>query len=160
MPRSRPACRGYAPGVSEEPAPQRSPAGSGSAGWDELDEFATILGRLVDRLRTLSLDRLARPVAGPAGTSPARTAHSIAQWLADAAQGVEERTEPRPPRPRTLPWLGEAVVADQLAVTGNDLLFALRPLAADVEVWAGRTRGTAGGVTRAAVAELRRLYPL
>ena len=51
----------------------------------------------------------------------------MAQLLALAAQGIEERSADSEPRWRRVPELNDFAVGDQVAVTGNDLL-ALLPL--------------------------------
>ncbi len=74
------------------------------------------LHRTVDRLRTLGLARLGASFA-PEPTR-ADAARDVAQRLADLAADLEG--EPR----RTVPRLGDAVVGDQVAVCGHDLLAA------------------------------------
>lgn len=74
------------------------------------------LARVVDRLRSMSLARLAAPL--PPYDSRADAAHDLAQRLADAAAALAGQ----PCRP--LPRLGDQVVGDQVAVTGHDLLAA------------------------------------
>jgi len=71
---------------------------------------------VVDRLRASSLDALGRPV-GRWG-SRADAAYAVAQALADASADLEQLP------PRVLPRLSDAVVADQVAVCGADLLAA------------------------------------
>lgn len=83
------------------------------------------VGTLASRLRGLPGSRLARPF--PPYESRATVAHALAQELADLAQGVTER-DGAGPAWRTVPWLGPFVVADQVAVTGQDLLNALAEL--------------------------------
>jgi hypothetical protein len=99
-------------------------------------EIATEVGRVADRFRSLSEARLAGPVPG----SPSRAAagRRLAQALADAGQGVEDRASPVEPRWRRLPELGDLAVGDQVAVTGADLLRALGEVTPDDPVW---TRG-------------------
>lgn len=80
------------------------------------------LARVVDRLRSMSLARLAAPL--PPYDSRADAAHALAQRLADAAAAVAGQ----PSRP--LPRLGDPVVGDQVAVTGHDLLAATAAAAA------------------------------
>jgi hypothetical protein len=96
---------------SSEPEPAARPD-------DRLGQLAGDLGRLVDRLRSLSEVRLARPLPGRG--SRADTAHALAQLLADHAAALS--AEPSRPVPR----LHDFAVGDQVAVTGNDLLAALR----------------------------------
>ena len=78
------------------------------------DEARVELGRVVDRLRTMPLTRL----AAPWGDSPSRAAgaRAVAQRLADRAADVSGA----PHRP--VPDVGDAAVGDQVAVTGRDLL--------------------------------------
>lgn len=83
--------------------------------------------RVTDRLRSLSLVALTAPVSGPVPSSdegwrPSRAAMSraAAQRIADLVAGVE-------PCPlRTLPHVGDGVVADQIAVCAADLGQLLR----------------------------------
>lgn len=82
---------------------------------DALADLDRAVGRLADRLRSLSLTRLDQPLAD--GGSRAREAYALAGWLAVAGDA---------PPGRTPPWLGPAAVADQVAVTGRDLVAALR----------------------------------
>ncbi len=82
------------------------------------DALAQETSRLATRLRALPESRLSRPF--PPRHSRAQAAHGLAQALADLAQSLAERG--RLPQWRTLPWLGPFVVADQVAVTANDLL--------------------------------------
>ena len=101
-------------------------------GADRVDELARELGRLADRLRSLSDVRLARP--SPGRGSRADQAHALAQRLADDAAALSG--EPS----RAVPRLSDLAVGDQVAVTGNDLLaaaVAARPAgagAADAEL--------------------------
>jgi hypothetical protein len=78
------------------------------------DEARVELGRVVDRLRTMPLTRL----AAPWGDYPSRAAgaRAVAQRLADRAADVSGA----PHRP--VPDVGDAAVGDQVAVTGRDLL--------------------------------------
>jgi hypothetical protein len=81
-------------------------------------ELADQVARLADRLRSLSDVRLGAGL--PEGGSRADAARRLAQQLADAA--AELAGEPR----RELPRLDDLVVGDQVAVTGTDLVDALR----------------------------------
>ena len=78
------------------------------------DEARVELGRVVDRLRTMPLTRL----AAPWGDYPSRAAgaRALAQRLADRAADLSGA----PHRP--VPDVGDAAVGDQVAVTGRDLL--------------------------------------
>lgn len=71
------------------------------------------VGRTADRLRTMSLVRLAAPL--PEGGSRAARAFALAQQLADAAAELADR-----PR-RVLPALADPSAGDVLAVCGLDL---------------------------------------
>ena len=89
--------------------------------------------RIADRLRGLSQARLTESVPGHA--SRADAARSTAQALADAAARIESERATEPPsaagpkhpapRLRSLPTLTEFAAADQVAVTGHDLIAAL-----------------------------------
>ena len=78
------------------------------------DEARVELGRVVDRLRTMSLTRL----AAPWGDYPSRAAgaRALAQRLADRAADVSGALH------RPVPDVGDAAVGDQVAVTGRDVL--------------------------------------
>lgn len=76
------------------------------------------LDRVVDRLRSMPLARLAAP--WPPYASRAAGARALAQRLADRAADLAGW--PRHP----VPDVGDAAVGDQVAVTGRDLL-ALEP---------------------------------
>ena len=94
------------------------PGPSDDGADDPARRFSEQLDRTVDRLRSLSLDRLA------GAFEPERTradaGRALAQRLADAAAGLEGG-----PR-RTLPRLADAAVGDMVAVCGRDLLAAAR----------------------------------
>jgi len=96
--------------------------------------------RTADRLRTLSLVRLAAPLGD--GPSPARVARAVAQELADRAAQLAGR-----PR-RVLPDLPDSAVGDVLAVCVNDLVEQLQEGGDDAQ---------AASVCSRAVAELRQL---
>jgi hypothetical protein len=108
-------------------------------GADPGDELAAHVARLADRLRSLSDVRLAALL--PGGGSRADAAHGVAQQLADAAADLGG--EPR----RVLPRLDDLVVGDQVAVTGADLVGALRRAASggDGAAW----RAAAGSAVTA-----------
>lgn len=72
------------------------------------------LDRVVDRLRSLPLARLARPWGGY--PSLAAGARALAQEFADRAADLGDW-----PR-REVPDVGDAAVGDQVAVVGRDLL--------------------------------------
>lgn len=95
------------------------------------------LARLTDRIRSLPLAALSRPDGdGRVCTDAVR---DVAQRLADLAAGLSGDDV------RALPHLADAAAADQLAVTGADLMAAL----------AGRADHAAVGEARNALAELR-----
>ncbi|HET8969574.1 MAG TPA: hypothetical protein VFN19_00830 [Candidatus Nanopelagicales bacterium] len=83
------------------------------------EELAAQLGRLVDRLRSMALDRLDAPFY----PEPTRVAAAglLAQRLADAAAGCED---PAGPVWRTVPTVSAAGAGDLVAVCGHDLLAA------------------------------------
>ena len=85
-----------------------------------VDDAPRELARVVDRLRTMPLTRIASPWAE--FPSLAAGARALAQVIADRgadAVGIERRV---------VPDVGDAAVGDQVAVTGRDYL-ALGPLA-------------------------------
>ena len=96
------------------------------------------MGRLADRLRSLSDVRLARPLP-PAG-SRADAAHALAQRLADHAAALEGGTS------RVVPRLHDLAVGDQVAVTGADLVRALRAAGAGREHGAQRAQDALAAV--------------
>jgi hypothetical protein len=121
-------------------------------------ELAADVRRVADRLRTLSEARLAAPV--PPHRSRAAGGRSVAQTLAVAAQGIEDRGLAEEPHWRSVPALSDLTVGDQVAVTGHDLLAALEASAPDEEVWTPGTRRTAGEVVADATAQLAALRRL
>jgi hypothetical protein len=94
------------------------------------DDAAVELGRVVDRLRSMPLTRL----AAPWGDYPSRAvgARALAQRLADRAADVSGTPH------RSVPDVGDAAVGDQVAVTGREVLSlvlsedALAAVAADL----------------------------
>ena len=78
------------------------------------DEARVELGRVVDRLRSMPLTR----IAAPWGDYPSRAvgARALAQRLADRAADVSGSPH------RSVPDDGDAAVGDQVAVTGRDVL--------------------------------------
>jgi hypothetical protein len=126
---------------------------------------------VADRLRTLSEAQLTAPA--PPHPSRAAGGRALAQVLAVAAQGIEDRAAAEEPQWRRVPDLADLVVGDQVAVTGHDLL-ALLPtppppgdhavvgilVGPEETVWAPGARRTAGEVVADAaahLADLRRL---
>ena len=81
----------------------------------------------------------------PDGRTRAAAGHELAERVALAAQGVEERGAESAPVWRALPFEGPFVVGDQIGVTGHDLLAASERVRGDV--WA--PPGMAGTVAMA-----------
>jgi hypothetical protein len=132
-------------GGSRDAAPAADPAAAPAADLaaDPAGDLSEQVGRLADRLRSLSDVRLA--AALPGGGSRADAAHRLAQELADAAAGLH--AEPTRPVPR----LDDLVVGDQVAVIGTDLVTALRRAARD------DPDGPWSAAARSALAAVRRL---
>jgi hypothetical protein len=135
--------------------------------WDGLrEQLAADLRRVADRLRSMSETRLAGQPAPPErGGAPyhsrAGAARAVAGTLADTAGALEAAASGTAyPGSAVIPELGDLAAADQLQVTGNDLLAALDLVAPDLEVTFGDLHpGPArDGVARAAreLADLRR----
>lgn len=80
------------------------------------------LERIVDRLRTIAVDRLTAPA--PPFPSRAEGARVTATVLAGLTARLEDPAG-TDPRRRTLPALADRASADLVAVTGEDLLLAL-----------------------------------
>ena len=93
------------------------------------------IGRLHDRLLSMSADRLAAQL--PPWPSRAAAAHATARRLSLLAQGIEWRSSLTPASYRELPDVPDRVVADQLAVCAADLLLAAEGLPDDTPVWNG-----------------------
>lgn len=93
--------------------------------------LAVELRRVPDRLRSLSTTRLQAEL--PTGETRLDLARAVAQRLADAAAVIEARPGAAPVR-RTVPVLAPYAVADQVAVTGADLLRAAEGRADDEPV--------------------------
>lgn len=104
------------------------------------DRLALEGARTADRLRTLSLVRLAAPAAQ--GASRAQAAFALAQELADRA--AELAGGPR----RALPVLPDSAVGDVLAVCVHDLVEQLQQAGPD---------SPAGSTCAEAVERLREL---
>jgi hypothetical protein len=86
------------------------------------DEVAEQVQRLADHLRRLPESRLRRRHDDLGGMTGADAAREVAQWLCD----TEATLVPDDGRPPTLPRLPDLAVGDQVAVTGQDLVDALR----------------------------------
>jgi hypothetical protein len=112
-------------------------------GWAPLaEELAADVRRVADRLRTLSAARLAGPPAPPEDGMPpyrsrAQAARGAAQAMADAAAALESAPTGGWVERRPLPELADFAVAEQVAVTGHDLLAALALVSPDEQVWFG-----------------------
>lgn len=91
----------------------------------------------------------------PDGRSRAQAGYRFAALLAAFGQGVEERALDVPPAWRSLPFDGEFVVGDQIAVTGHDLVAGIAGLDdLDELVWTvGGERVTAGELLAVAIGE-------
>ena len=89
---------------------------SGTA-TSEIDALATQLGRVAERLRTLSLARLQAPV--PGWPSRAVAARNLAQHCADVTAAIDGRAA------RPVPELPDLAVGDQVSVCAGDLVRAL-----------------------------------
>lgn len=87
------------------------------AATSEVDALATQLGRVAERLRTLSLARLQAPV--PGWPSRAVAARAVAQRCADVTAAIEGRAA------RPLPVLSDLAVGDQVSVCAGDLVRAV-----------------------------------
>ena len=122
---------------------------------DPLQRLAREVERVADRLRVLPERRLRAPL--PPYESIAAAAHALAQRLADAAQGVEERSAADPPSWRQVPALGVFAAGDQVRVTGRDLLSALAGVPLDAQVWTRDGRRPAAAVAAECLAALRDL---
>ncbi len=107
-----------------------------------MTDLLIAVDRLAERLRSLSDTRLARPL--PPHPSRADAAHALAQALAEADQGVEQRADPQPPAWRRVPRLHDFAVGDQVAVTGHDLVRAAEGLDPATPVWAPGGRRPVG----------------
>jgi hypothetical protein len=117
---------------------------------DDAGSYADLrreLGMLAERFHRLAEGRLRQPL--PPFPSRAEAGRSIAQALADAAYGIEQRNAPAPPAWRDVPRAGAFAVADQITVTGNDLLAALCGVPESGEVWTRDGRCTAREVVAA-----------
>jgi hypothetical protein len=67
----------------------------------------------------------------PDGRTRAAAGHELAERVALAAQGVEERGAESAPVWRALPFEGPFVVGDQIGVTGHDLMEVCRRATVD-----------------------------
>ena len=124
---------------------------------DPREVISREIGRLHDRLLSMSADRLAAEL--PPWPSRAAAAHATARRMTLLAQGVEARDEAAPLY-RELPDVPDRVVADQLAVCVADLLLASADVPDETPVWAGVTRSTMGEVVAEAAQALTALRRL
>lgn len=100
--------------------------------WEPLrSELAADVGRVADRLRSMSQARLEGQVAPgdehlpPWGTR-ARAGRGMGTWMSRVAVALEAAaTGEPPPGHRDMPELGAFAAGDQVAVGGNDLLAAM-----------------------------------
>lgn len=122
---------------------------------DAVGVLAGEVGRVADRLRSMSDVRLGQPFP-PVGTR-ASAALDLAQLLADAAQGVEERDRPHPPASRVVPDVGVFALGDQVAVTGTDLVTAATGLDPAEPVWTQDGRRPLGEALDAVTDDVRAL---
>jgi hypothetical protein len=99
---------------------------------------AAALTRLAGAYRAMPQSKLLGRL--PDGRSRAEAGHALAEELALAAQGIEERGSDRPPLWRAVPFVGPFAVGDQLTVLGDELSEALAGLGrADEPVWSAPT---------------------
>ena len=82
----------------------------------------TVLIRLSAHFRSMPESKLLGRL--PDGRLRAAAGHELAERVALAAQGVEDRGRSVPPTWRALPFDGPFAVGDQIGVTGHDLLVA------------------------------------
>ena len=118
------------------------------------------LRRTCDRIATMTLARLTAVTPGVGSSVDA--VRGTAQRLVEIAAGIEGRDALGPPEPRVLPTLRAHGLADQLAVTGTDVLLVSDGLADDVQVWDHDVRRPLADVLAEAleaVVALRRALP-
>jgi hypothetical protein len=103
--------------------------------WEPVrSELAADVGRVADRLRSMSRARLDGQVAPgeehmPSWGTRARAGRGMGSRLADVAVAFEAAAEGRPyPGHRVMPELNVFAAGDQVAVGGNDLLAAMHLL--------------------------------
>ena len=105
------------------------------AGWTDLRAaLEADLRRVVDRLGGLSAAQLAAPLppseeGGPPYWSRAQAAWAVAQTMVEASQALENA--PAWAQAPGLPRLTDFAAADQIAVTGHDLIAALELVGPD-----------------------------
>ena len=109
--------------------------GDADAGWGDLRAaLEADVRRVVDRLGGLSAAQLAAPLppseeGGPLSGSRAHAAWAVAQTMAEASQALENA--PTWVQAPGLPRLADFAAADQIAVTGHDLIAALELVGPD-----------------------------
>jgi hypothetical protein len=124
---------------------------------DPRERLALELGRVHDRLRSMSAERLSAPIPGHGSRDAA--AHAAARHLTLLAQGVEQRSLDHPAY-RELPSVPPMTVADQVAVCGTDLVLSIADLQDDEPVWIGLERSSVGVAVDEAVRTLGALRSL
>lgn len=110
--------------------------------WEPLrSELAADVGRVADRLRSMSQARLAGMPAPPENGFPpyhgrAQAGRAVAESMAHVASCLEGAAVGQPHLGwRALPALSDFAAGDQVAVAGRDLLAALDLVGPDDEVW-------------------------
>ncbi len=133
--------------------------------WELLrSELAADVGRVSDRLRSMSQARLEGQVAPgsddlPSWGTRAQAGRRMAACLSEVAASLESAADGEPPRDlRGMPELNVFAVGDQVAVGGHDLLAALELVAPDTEVRFEHPRPARDAVEHAQrlLADLRR----
>ena len=108
-------------------------AGSGSGVGSSAGAAAAAAQGVLDKLTRLAGAFRAMPQSKllgrlPDGRSRAEAGHALADALAKAAQGIDERSSDQPPLWRAVPFVGPFAVGDQLMVLGNEFCGALAGL--------------------------------
>lgn len=122
---------------------------------EPLTVLAREVERLADRLRTMSDVRLRQPLTPEA--TRASAVLDLAQALAEAAQGFEERAAALPPVWRVLPDAGVLALGDQVAVTGHDVVAAAAEVGPGEPVWSRAGRRSRDDVLSGLVGAVRAL---
>lgn len=112
---------------------------------ETLNGLASLLERSVDRYRRMTERGLRVEVS--ASVTRADAVRALAQALADAAQGIEQRADAGEPDWHLLPDVGPLAVGDQLAVTADDLFAAYLALPAAGPAAGATTAEPAGSAT-------------
>ncbi len=116
-------------------------------------QLAAELDRLAGWLRSRS-PTWYRRAAAPGQPREDVVAELAAEYAA-AGQGVEQAGDAAEPLWRRPPPLGAHVAADQLAVTGHDLVAALCSVQPEADVWTPQGRSSAEAVAANALRRLR-----